>query len=96
MLSLLSLAHLFFTFRLNCCNDYSKRKALCHDPSDRFLLSAIMVSIVDFLCDCIHGSDFRSQAQAKRKPRVVTARVVDKGGWCTAGEIDSYLDENEA
>lgn len=55
-----------------------------------------MVIIVDFLCDCIHGSDFRSQAQAKRKPRVVTARVVDKGGWCTAGEIDSYLDENEA
>lgn len=55
-----------------------------------------LLSIVDFLCDCIHGSDFRSQAQAKRKPRVVTARVVDKGGWCTAEEIDSYLDENEA
>lgn len=28
--------------------------------------------------------------------RVVTVRVVSKGGWCTAGEIDSYLDENEA
>lgn len=27
---------------------------------------------------------------------VVTVRVVSKGGWCTAGEIDSYLDENEA
>lgn len=27
---------------------------------------------------------------------VVTVRAVSKGGRCTAGEIDSYLDENEA
>lgn len=34
--------------------------------------------------------------QRKETSRVVTVRVVSKGGWCTAGEIDSYLDENEA
>lgn len=82
-------------FRLDCSNDYSKRKPFFHDPSDKFLLSAIVISSVDFLCDRIHGSDFRSQAQAETR-RVVTVRVVNKGGWCTAGEIDSYLDENEA
>lgn len=86
-----------FMFRLDCPNDYSKRKPFYDDPSDKFLPSAIVVSSVDFLCDCIRGSDFRSQAQAKRETRrVVTARVVNKGGRCTAGEIDSYLDENEA
>lgn len=39
-------------------------------------------------------SDHRHKQRETR--RVVTARVVNKGGWCTAGEIDSYLDENEA
>lgn len=34
--------------------------------------------------------------QRRETSRVVTVRVVSKGGWCTAGEIDSYLDENEA
>lgn len=39
-------------------------------------------------------SDHRHKQKETR--RVVTVRVVNKGGWCTAGEIDSYLDENEA
>lgn len=61
------LLHIYSSmFRLNCSNDYSKRKPFYHDPSDKFLLSAIVISSVDFLCDRIHGSDFRSQAQAKR------------------------------
>lgn len=34
--------------------------------------------------------------QKEKTSGVVTVRVVSKGGWCTAGEIDSYLDENEA
>lgn len=44
----------------------ARGKPFYHDPSDKFLLSAVVVSSVDFLCDRIHESDFRSQAQAKR------------------------------
>lgn len=60
------LLHIYSSmFGLDCLNDYSKRKPFYHDPSDKFLMSAIVSSVV-FLCDRIHGSDFRSQAQAQR------------------------------
>lgn len=60
------LLHIYsFMFRLNCSNDYSMWKHFYHVLSDKFLLSANLVSSVDFLSDCIHGSDFKSQAQAE-------------------------------
>lgn len=38
---------------------------------------------------------WRGDHRAEQRSRVVTVRVVSAGGRCTAGEIDSYLDENE-
>lgn len=66
-----------------------------------FLCSNVMRTNVLFAeCSFVTASkevtrDHRDK-QRRETSRVVTVRVVSKGGWCTAGEIDSYLDENEA
>lgn len=81
-------------FRLDCCNDYSKRKLFYHNLSDKYLVLWSPVWIFFVIIFTEVTSDHSHKQRETR--RVVTARVVNKGGWCTAGEIDSYLDENEA
>lgn len=66
-----------------------------------FLCSNVVRSIVvfaefSFVTTSKEVTRDHRDKQRKETSRVVTVRVVSKGGWCTAGEIDSYLDENEA
>lgn len=85
-------------FTHQCSNSFSLLPTV--NESEWLLCFAIMISNMNYCVFYLqlYSKDWlESTGTSKEKTSgVVTVRVVRKEGWCTAGEIDSYLDENEA
>lgn len=69
---------------------------IANSKLESVLCVAIMISSMDYCVFSLWKHSKESLESKEETSEVVTVRVVRKEGWCTVGEIDSYLDENEA